>query len=136
MRVAQRLEENVAMPAGLHDRGDLVVAAQPEPPECSAIVLVVHLELAGPLQPADKHVRPRTLNPEQEDRTGRTARAALTTPPCPLSASDRQPLHGIELVLLDQPAEPLGTRPPGVHGQPSPESTQRGLLFVARRLCG
>ena len=109
--VAQRLEHHRGVPAVVDGPLDDVVAAELEPLEGTAVVLVVHLDSGVLLEAAQDHVRAGALNPDHEDRSGGAGRDGVLPAPAPGPDGRTDPLARVETVLLDQPGEPIAAQP-------------------------
>ena len=99
MRVAERLEQDVAVTALLHEGAHDRVRPQQEALERVVVVLVAHLELGRALEPADQHVRAGALYADDEDRD-RVRGDVVGAPPPRFADGERDAFERVELILL------------------------------------
>src|SRR5215211_4909007 len=100
------------MAAVVDQPADHRVGSEAKAPERRRMVLVVDLELRGMLQAAHDHVRAGPLQPDEEYWPGALRLRSVRHPPAPLVDRFGGPLHGVELVLLDEARQALRAQPP------------------------
>ena len=108
------LDEHEAVPGGVDQRTQDLVRAELEAVKKSLVVLVADLDRRVLVEPAHEHVRPGTLQAHDEHRASGASGHPKPGAPPRLGHRGPDPLPRVEPVLLDEPVEPLGTRPVGV----------------------
>jgi hypothetical protein len=109
--VEQRLEQDEPVPARRHQLTDHRVRPQAVAVERRLVALVVDLELRRRRQTTHHHVRAGAGGADQEDRHRLPGSDAVRAPPLRLPRGRDSAVHGMQLVLLDEPAESLRANP-------------------------
>ena len=92
------------------------------------VVLVADLELGRTLESADQHVRAGSLHADDEDRDREGSHVVGATP-SGFAHGERDAFERVQLILFDQPADPLVTRPMDVAGDASQQTAWRRLIL-------